>query len=70
MNITYTHHAEIRIKKRKILKVWVEETIKSPDKVRCKGRKWWVVKKLNGMALKVVYVKERYIKVITSYFIR
>ncbi len=70
MNITYTLHAGEQIEERKIPKIWVEETIKSPDELRRKGNKYYATKKLNGNTLKVIYVRESYIKVITSYFIQ
>ena len=70
MEIKYTLHAEEQIKERKILKVWVEETIKSPNETKRKEQKYYVAKKLNGKTLKVIYVKEKYIKVITSFFIK
>jgi len=46
-----------------------QETIKSPDELRTNGKKHYAVKKLNGHTLKVVYVKEKDIKVITSFFL-
>ena len=70
MQIIYTKHAELQIEERRIEKVWVEETIKAPDEVRTKGNKYYAVKKLNGNTLKVVYVKEKYIKVVTSFFLK
>lgn len=70
MQIVYTKHAELQIEERKIQKVWVEETIKAPDGVKRNGNKYYAVKKLNGETLKVVYVKEKYIKVITSFFLK
>ena len=70
MNIIYTLHAREQIKERKILKVWVEEIIKSPDYKNIQGQKYYVSKKLNRITLKVVYAKEKYMKVITSYFIK
>ncbi len=70
MQIIYTKHAEFEIEDRKIQKVWVEETIKAPDEVKRNGNKYYAVKKLNGKTLKVVYVKEQYIKVITSVFLK
>ena len=69
MNIVFTLHAKEQIEERRILKVWVEETIKSPDQIVHDNHKCYVVKKLNGKILKVVYTKEKYIKVITAYFI-
>jgi len=70
MHIVYTLHAEEQLKERKIINVWVEETIKSPDMIKQKGHKCYVIKKLNGKTLKVVYVKEKYLKVVTAYFIK
>lgn len=70
MKIIYTIHANEQIKERKILNIWVEETIKSPDQTKTKGHKHYATKKLDGKILRVVYVKESYIKVITSYFVK
>ncbi len=70
MEIVYTLHAEEQLDERKIQKVWVRETINYPDKTEREGRKYYVIKKLNGRTLKVVYVKERYIKVITTFYIK
>ena len=68
MNIIYTLHAEEQLRERKIEKTWVEDTIQSPDTIEHEGHKYYTVKKLNGKTLKVVYVKEKYIKIITIYF--
>jgi hypothetical protein len=70
MIIIYTYHAKQQIKKRKILKIWVEETIKFPDKIKSNKNRHYVIKKLNSKVLKVVFVKEKYIKIITSYFVK
>lgn len=67
VQIKYTLHAEGQIKERKFGKVWVEETIKRPDLTQRFGKKYYVSKKLNGLTIEVVYVKERYIKGITVY---
>ncbi len=70
MDIVYTLHAEEQIQQRKIESVWVEETIKSPDYTkRKKPNKYIVKKKLNGKSIEVVYVKEKYIKVVTVYWL-
>ncbi len=69
MNIHYTSHAEYQLKERKVERVWIEETIKSPDETKRAGNKYYVVKKINGKTLKVVYVKERNIKVVTIYWV-
>ena len=70
MHIIYTLHAEERIKERKIIKIWVQETIESPDILKQEGNKFYAVKKLNGKTLKVIFLKEKYIKIITSHFIK
>ena len=69
MEIKYTYHAKFIIKERKIEEVWVEETIKSPDKVEKEFGKFYARKRLNGISIEVVYIKEKYIKVITVYWI-
>ena len=70
MDIIYTFHAKEQLNERKIVKEWVEETIKRPDETKHKGIKYYVIKKLNGKILKVIYVKQKFIKVITCYFIK
>ena len=70
MNIIYSNHAEKQIKERTLLKIWVEETIKFPHFVKREGFKFYAIRKLDSMTLKVVYTKETYIKVITSYFVQ
>ena len=70
MNITYTKHADEQIKERQIPKIWVEETIKFPTELKREGLKYYATKRLNGNTLIVVYVRESYIKVITSYFVK
>ena len=70
MKIIYTSHAEEQIKERKILKLWIEETIKSPDDTKRTENKFYIIKRLNGKTLKVIYTKENFIKVITSYFVK
>lgn len=70
MDIIYSIHAEEQIQERKIEKLWIEETIKSPDYIkRNKPNKYIIKKKLNGRSIEVVYVKEKYIKVVTVYWI-
>ncbi len=70
MRIEYTLHAEEQIKERKIHKIWVEDTIKYPDITERDANKYYATKKLNGTTLRVVYVKESYIKVITTFFLK
>jgi len=70
MEIIYTEHARDQIKERKLEKIWVEEAIKFPDEKRHKGIKSHAIKKINGVKIKVVYVKEKYIKVVTVFLIK
>lgn len=69
MKIAYTEHAEYSISKRKIERVWIEEAIKSPDLLYKDEGKYYAQKKLNNHQIEVVYVKEKYIKVITVYWL-
>ena len=69
MIIKYSHHAKYQIIERKIERVWVEETIKCPDYMFVNKNKYYVVKKLNGKTLKVVFAKKKYIKVIALFWL-
>ena len=69
MRIVYTAHAEDQVAERKIERIWVEEAIKQPDLTVREGTKYYVSRKLNGHTLKVVYVREKYIYVITCFFV-
>lgn len=70
MDIFYTDHAKRSINKRKVHLVWIEETIKYPDRTIKSEGKYYLRKKLNGYTLEVVCEKkENYIKVITLYWI-
>ena len=69
MDIFYTDHAKYQLDKRKVDRTFVEETIRFPDLTKRIDNKCYVIKKLNGKKLKVVYIKERYIKVITLFWI-
>ncbi|MEK6940762.1 MAG: DUF4258 domain-containing protein [Nanoarchaeota archaeon] len=70
MDILYTKHAIEQITERKIPVIWVEEAIKNPSEIMREKDKYQVTKKLNGISVEVVYVKKKYIKVITCYLIR
>lgn len=69
MRIVYTRHLLEKVKKKRFTIEWINETIKYPDYIRIKIDKYCATKKLNGITLEVVYVKERYIKVITCYLV-
>ena len=70
MRIDYTEHAKEQMGERKIEGVWVESTIKSPDFTERKTlTKYMARKRLNGKSLEVIYIKERYIKIVTVYWV-
>ncbi|MDP4012854.1 MAG: DUF4258 domain-containing protein [Candidatus Nanoarchaeia archaeon] len=70
MRIIYTNHAKFKIEKLKIPRVWIEETFKSPDLIITFGDKFIINRKLNGKTLEIVYIKAKYIRVVTLYFLR
>lgn len=70
MKIVYTKHALYKINKKKLALEWIEETIKHPNFTNIEGHKYYAIKKLNGITVKVVYTRERYIKVITCFIIK
>ncbi len=67
MNIIYTKHAKDQIKERKIENVWIEEAIKHPNIIKKKSIKYYIIKKINGIVIKVVFVKQKFIKIITCF---
>ncbi len=69
MKITYTTHAEDRLKKRKITREEVELATKYPDKTMKDGHKFIAQKDIGRGKIEVVYEKENYIKIITIYFV-
>ena len=70
MEITFTAHAEFRIKKRKLLKEEVIDTICYPDKTLKTQGKYYYQKKLNRGMIEVVTEKtESNINVITIYWL-
>jgi len=70
MRIICTKHAKEQLEERKIEYLWAESTIKSPDFTERKTlTKYMARKKLNGKSIEVIYTKERYIKIITVYWI-
>ncbi len=70
MKLIFTLHALDRIKKRKITKEEVEESIKFPDNTEKKHGLYYAQKKIQRGKIEIVYEKkENYIKVITLYWI-
>ncbi|MBI5392006.1 hypothetical protein HZB00_03300 [Candidatus Woesearchaeota archaeon] len=57
--------------KKRISYTWVEEAIKSPDHIERETQiKYRARKKVNGISIEVVYIREKHIKVVTVYWIR
>jgi len=69
MQIVYTEHAKERLKKRKITPAEVELALKYPDNTISENGKYIVQKNIGRANIEVVYEKDKYIKVITIYYI-
>ena len=69
MDIIFTEHAEYRIKKRKITKDEIINVIKYPEKTKKIGGEYYVQKNIGRGKVEVVYEKDKYIKVVTVYWI-
>jgi len=69
MEIIFTEHAKDRLKKRKIIKDEVINTIKYPEKTKKEKRRYYAQKDIGRGKIEVVYEKEKYIKIITLYWI-
>ena len=70
MDIIFTEHAKDRIKKRKITKDEIINTIKYPEKIRKREGKYYAQKDIERGKIEVVYEKDKYINIITVYWIR
>ena len=69
MQIIFTEHAINRLKKRKITLEEAELAIKNPDKTRKEGGKYIAKKDIGRARIEVVYEKDKYINVLTIYYI-
>ena len=69
MEIEFTEHAKDRIKKRKIKKEEIIEAINNPDKIKKEEGKYYVQKDIRRGKIEIVYSKDKYIKIITIYWI-
>lgn len=65
MHIEFTKHARDRMKKRNISEDEVINTIKFPEKTEKVGNVYYVQKHLGRFMLRVVYIREKYIKVLS-----
>lgn len=69
MNIIFTKHAKVQIKERGISEDEVINAIKFPEKTQKIDNIYYAQKKTQQGIIEVVYERENYIKVITSYWI-
>ena len=69
MNIIFTEHAKEMLKKRKITREEVELGIKYPDNLKKEGGKYIAEKNIERARIEIVYEKDKYIKIITIYYI-
>ncbi len=70
MKITFTFHAELRLKKRKVSKQEIMEAVKSPDKTTKKHGKYYYQKKLDRGTIEIVAeVTEKDLNIITLYWL-
>jgi len=69
MDIVLTDHAKKRIKKRKISIDEVIDAIENPDKVIKFEGKFYAQKDIKRGKIEIIYEKDKYINVITVYWI-
>ena len=70
MKIIFTKHAKFRIRKRKIFKLEIIETLKFPDEITKKYDKYPFQKKLSRGIIEICCEKtEKNIKIVTVYWI-
>ncbi|MBI5148546.1 DUF4258 domain-containing protein [Candidatus Pacearchaeota archaeon] len=69
MDIVFTEHAKEMVEKRKITKDDVISTIKYPEKIKKKEGKYYAQKNIGRGRIEVVYEKDKYIKIITLYWL-
>ena len=69
MEIIFTEHVKGRIKKRKITEDEIINTIKYSDKTIKRKGKYYAQKDIGRGKIEVVYGKEKYIKIISVYWI-
>ena len=70
MDIIFTEHVKDRIKKRKITEDEIINTVKYPEKIRKRGGKYYAQKDIGRGKIEVVYEKDKYINIITVYWIQ
>jgi len=69
MEVIFTEHAKERLEKRKITKEEVIIAIKNPEKIVKRHGKYYAKKNIGRANIEVIFEKEKYIKVITAYYV-
>ncbi|MBU4070396.1 MAG: DUF4258 domain-containing protein [Nanoarchaeota archaeon] len=69
MNIIFTKHVGWRMKKRNISKDEIINTIKYAEKTDKKEGKYYAQKDIGRGKIEVVYERDKYIKIVTVYWI-
>lgn len=69
MKIIFTEHVKDRINKRKITEEEIINTIKYPEKTYKREGKYYAKKDIGRGKIEVVYERDKYIKIITVYWI-
>ena len=69
MEIIFTEHVKDRIKKRKISEDEIVNTIKYAKKTDKRAGKYYAQKNIGRGRIEVVYERDRYIKIVTVYWI-
>ncbi len=70
MEIKFTNHARERLKKRGISEEDVIETVNNAENTNKRGGKYYAQKNIGRGKIEVVYEKDKYIKIVTIYWIR
>ena len=69
MRIIFTKHVMDRIKKRKITEDDIVNTLMYPERINKKEGNYYAQKNIGRGKIEVVYEKDKYIKIITVYWI-
>ena len=69
MKVIFTEHAKERMQKRKIREEEVISAVKYPDKTSKREGKYYAEKNIGRAKIEVIYEKNKFIKVITVYYL-
>lgn len=69
MEIRFTRHSKERMEKRKISEDEIAQTVKYPDKLTKIEGNYYAQKNIGRAKIEVVYEKDKYIKIITFYYL-